>query len=175
MKSLCIILVSGVLLCSGQLSYAQSSIFGQNGTGQPTNTILSLIAGAATGAAVGQAVGGEDGWWIGSLVGSAVGGAAGNAISSGQSTYYPSYKPHTSYRTRSNDCVSPRRISYATPVVIEEKIVFSQGPKTSAPYGHILAGGNIKSPWSEFTMSLGGKSPGQIVFDANTGQAFRIP
>lgn len=46
----------------------------------------------------------------------------------------------------------------------------------SVPYGHTSAGtGQVKSPWSDFALSTGGKSPGQIVYDANTGQPFRIP
>lgn len=42
------------------------------------------------------------------------------------------------------------------------------------PYGY-MRGGLVGSPWSDFTMSAGGKAPGQVVYDPNTGRPFRIP
>lgn len=44
----------------------------------------------------------------------------------------------------------------------------------NAPYG-VLINGMVKSPWSDFQITAGGKSPGQILYDPNTGQPFRIP
>lgn len=46
---------------------------------------------------------------------------------------------------------------------------------SQAPYGFMSGPGQVKSPWSDFTISSGGKSSGQVVYDANNGKAFRIP
>ncbi|MDX2227358.1 MAG: hypothetical protein SFY92_09755 [Verrucomicrobiae bacterium] len=48
-------------------------------------------------------------------------------------------------------------------------------PAAPVPYGSVSAPGQVKSPWSEFTMSTDGKTRGQTVYDANTGNAFLIP
>ena len=58
------------------------------------------------------------------------------------------------------------------PVVVHEYVTPSSD--SSIPYGD-LQGGSLKSPWSDFTMSVGGKASGQIVYDPNNGKAFRVP
>jgi len=173
-------------------SIAGETIFGQEGSGRPTNTVVGALFGAAAGAAIGQATGGEDGWWIGSLVGSAIGGTAGNlAPTHGYSsrTYssrhhygsryygsrYATYSPRV-YRSRA--CYTPtvyRTRPIVREVVVEKPVVVERQPVVeAAPYG-FLEGGDIKSPWSDFKMSVGGLSPGDTVYDGYTGQAFRVP
>ncbi|MEM1158492.1 MAG: YMGG-like glycine zipper-containing protein [Verrucomicrobiota bacterium] len=162
---------------------AGETLFGREGSGRPTNTVVGALFGAATGAAIGQATGGKDGWWIGSLVGTAVGGSAGNLLptdsyshrrSSGYSSYSTGYKPRF---TRSYDYCEPV-IYQPEPVVVKRAVVVESAPAVttpvSIPYG-FLKGGNIKSPWSEFSMSVGGLSAGQTVYDGLTGKAFRVP
>lgn len=160
---------------------AQRTVFGQPGTGQPTNTVVGVITGAAAGAAIGQAAGGHDGWWIGSLVGSVVGGAVGNSVPTrgySSTRYYSSRHPShcDSYVVRpayTSRCYKPSRrvvYTYTTYTTSSKKC------KTSAaPYGYILDGGMLKSPWSDFTMTLGGKHQGQVLYDSNTGQPFIVP
>jgi len=86
--------------------HAGDTLFDQEGSGRPTNTVVGALFGAATGAAIGQATGGKDGWWIGSLVGTAVGGSAGNLLPtqgsshrahSGYSTHRAGYKPRYTF------------------------------------------------------------------------------
>ncbi|MFH1066673.1 MAG: hypothetical protein V1746_02055 [bacterium] len=60
------------------------------------------------------------------------------------------------------------------PVVVEERIVQTSPPADEIPYG-FLSGGRVKSPWSDFSMSVGGKTSGEVIYDPNTGQAFRVP
>lgn len=43
------------------------------------------------------------------------------------------------------------------------------------PYGFDIGTKLIKSPWSNFVINGANKAPEQVVYDANTGQAFRIP
>lgn len=43
------------------------------------------------------------------------------------------------------------------------------------PYGFDIGTKLIKSPWSGFVINGAAKAPEQVVYDANTGQAFRIP
>lgn len=190
------------VVCLGlvsQASFAGETVFGREGSGRPTNTVVGALFGAATGAAIGQATGGKDGWWIGSLVGSAVGGTAGNLVSTdgyssrhyssrhyGSSHYgsryygsrYATYSPryYRSYRSRA--CYTPT-VYHSRPVVrevvVERPVVVETQPVAeAAPYG-FLEGGEIKSPWSDFKMSVGGLSPGDTVYDGFTGQAFRVP
>ncbi|MFZ5806883.1 MAG: hypothetical protein ACOY3I_06735 [Verrucomicrobiota bacterium] len=65
------------------------------------------------------------------------------------------------------------------PLWVHEPIIFKEVVYTGTcdqaiPYGY-MRGGKIKSPWSDFTVSAGGKTSGEIIYDANTGQAFRVP
>jgi hypothetical protein len=79
------------------------------------------------------------------------------------------FRHHYSYAT----CYRPVVVYHTEPFVVEQQVhvVTTTG---QVPYGY-LNGGMVKSPWSDFTMSVGGKASGQIVYDPNTGQAFRIP
>lgn len=43
------------------------------------------------------------------------------------------------------------------------------------PYGFVQNGGILKSPYSSFTMNIGGHSSGEIVYDANNGKPFKVP
>jgi hypothetical protein len=54
-------------------------------------------------------------------------------------------------------------------------IVDNSSDYDSAPYGYVTDARTVRSPWSNFEVGLGGKTAGQVVFDTNTGQAFRIP
>ncbi len=184
LKSLPVLAAS--LLLITPISHADDrSILGREGSGRPTNTVVGALFGAATGAAVGQATGGKDGWWIGTLVGSAVGGTVGNVIPTEggySSRPYSPYRPYPSYRTTySRPCPSPVVYTDVEEVIIEEPVVVRPRPiihrpaTADAPYGFVRGDGTIRSPWSEFSLSLGGLSPGQIVYDAHTGQPFRIP
>ncbi|MEM9398866.1 MAG: hypothetical protein AAF984_01540 [Verrucomicrobiota bacterium] len=189
MKILCVCLVGCGILTS--TTYAQRTVFGESGTGQPTNTVMGIIAGAAAGAAIGQATGGEDGWWIGSLVGSAVGGSIGNTVSAGnyqsvgyhcpRRTSYIRYSSPYSYRSRyyrsgHRYCGrSYSKVIYTKPSISHRTVYVKEDSSERVPYGHMQNGGEVRSPWSNFTVSVGGKSPGDVVYDANTGQAFRIP
>jgi hypothetical protein len=48
-------------------------------------------------------------------------------------------------------------------------------PPNQIPYGFDTGTKLIKSPWSSFVINGANKAPEQVVYDANTGQAFRIP
>lgn len=148
------------IILAGCLTFAnvraQDTLFGEAGSGQPTKTVIGILGGAAAGSAIGAAAGGHDAPWIGALVGSTVGGIAGNQW--GASTAYQDRD--YAYETR------PRKVR----LVEERRVVRVNG----VPYGY-LHGGKLKSPWSDFQMSVGGKAPGQIVYDPNTGQPFRVP
>jgi hypothetical protein len=48
-------------------------------------------------------------------------------------------------------------------------------PLNQIPYGFDLGTKLVKSPWSGFVFNGAAKAPDQVVYDANTGQAFRIP
>ncbi len=172
---------------------AGDTLFGQEGSGRPTNTIVGALFGAATGAAIGQATGGDDGWWIGSLVGTAVGGSIGNTLPAdgysnrrltSHSTVYHSggYKPRFT-RTYSSRSYCPPVVREVVvererPIIVEESPIIVEQPEVVtdelAPYG-FLQEGTIKSPWSDFSMSVGGLSPGQTIYDGFTGKAFRVP
>jgi len=43
------------------------------------------------------------------------------------------------------------------------------------PYGFNIGTKLVQSPWSGFVINGATKAPEQVVYDANTGQAFRIP
>jgi hypothetical protein len=183
----------------GQIpSVHADSILGPPGSGQPTNTVLGTASGAAIGAAIGQ-TGGKDGWWIGSLIGGLVGGALGNSIPTdgygyaqpagyGYSSVSVGYG-HSRGRSHCGSRYHPgpyfsHQVIYSPPpvvvheVVVEEPVVYTPPPPVApvaAPYGHMGSDGTIKSPWSDFSMSVGGLSPGQIVYDGYNGKPFTIP
>jgi len=48
-------------------------------------------------------------------------------------------------------------------------------PLNQIPYGFDIGTKLIKSPWSGFVINGANRPPEQVVYDANTGQAFRIP
>jgi len=183
MKPLILFLV-GLGLIAEPLS-AGETIFGAEGSGRPTNTIVGTLFGAATGAAIGQATGGEDGWWIGSLVGSALGGTLGNlaptdSYSSSVHSHRPSYYHRSAYSRSYSRPRYQKTVYRSRPVVrevvVEQPVVIEHAsvPDDLAPYG-FLDGGQIRSPWSDFEMSVGGLSPGQTVYDGLTGKPFRVP
>lgn len=175
-------IVAGALVCMGTSANAQDTIFGKPGSGQPTRTVVGILSGAAAGTAIGQGVGGKDGWWIGSLVGSTVGGLAGNQWGAadarkartahhGPSSYRPRYPGTRVVETVYAPRPQPRVVQVQCP---QPTRLVVKSPAANAPYG-FLSGGNIKSPWSDFTMSVGGKTSGQIIYDPNTGNPFRVP
>ncbi|MEO0453882.1 MAG: glycine zipper domain-containing protein [Verrucomicrobiota bacterium] len=182
MKKLTFLITVSILSLLPAHSYSQS-VLGEPGSGQPTNTLIGVGAGAALGAAIGDAAG-SDGSWIGALVGSIVGGTIGNSISTEPSYHHPTTIHRTSYHRplhRPGWAVRPvyhRPICPPRPVIVEE-VVYEPEPEVPsappvAPYGH-LSGSEIKSPWSDFTMSVGGLRPGQIVYDGLTGKPFMVP
>lgn len=79
---------------------------------------------------------------------------------------------------------------YPAPVVYSQPapVVYSSAPVTyvapqntgvtpstpSVPYGFV-SGSTIKSPYSPFAMSLNGRTSGSLVYDANTGDPFKVP
>ncbi len=143
------------------------------------------MVGGATGAALGAAIGsagGEDGPWIGALVGSLLGGAVGNSVSVPGDSYYverPAIVHEASYyepRWASRPVYrSPGYRSYRPRPVIVEEVVIEEPEPAAAPYGFMLPEGEIRSPHSDFTMSVGGLRPGQIVYDGLNGKPFMIP
>ena len=57
-------------------------------------------------------------------------------------------------------------------------VVYVNPPATapaSIPYGFVQNGGLLKSPYSDFTINLGGHSSGDILYDANNGKPFKVP
>lgn len=165
-KSILLLLTVALTISTAR---AQDTLFGEAGSGQPTKTVLGILGGAAVGSAFGAGLGGKDGWWIGALTGSTVGGLAGNqwgAADAHNSTTVTTRKVY-SYETRPRHVY---RVVEEHPVVVKKTITVSD----DAPYGY-LNGGTIKSPWSEFAMSVGGKSSGDVLYDPSTGQPFRIP
>jgi len=167
----CVVLAVGIVPAQAQ------SIIGEPGSGRPTNTIVGGATGAALGAAIGSA-GGEDGPWIGALVGSLLGGAVGNSVPVyGDSGYH---RPTTVYRAdycepRWSSRPTYRRTVYRPRPVVVEKVVVEEPELRTAPYGFMLPDGEIRSPHSDFTMSVGGLSPGQIVYDGLNGKPFMVP
>lgn len=59
------------------------------------------------------------------------------------------------------------------PIVIRERLVPVR-VSCEIPYGD-MRHGLVVSPWSDFAMSVGGRVSGEVVYDPNTGKAFRIP
>jgi uncharacterized protein YcfJ len=102
---------------------------------------------AGTGAAIGSAVGGSDGWWIGALTGAAVGGATGRAV--GEADEKREAERRAAYSSKTT---TAPRMSYGI-----------QGRST------------VKSPYSEYSVNIGGRTRGETVFDPNTEQYFIIP
>lgn len=143
---------------------AQDTLFGEAGSGQPTKTVLGILGGAAVGSAFGNGLGGKDGWWIGALTGSTVGGLAGNQWGAADA------HPSKTYTTRKVYRYETRPRHHHKKTIVKEVVSVND----SVPYGY-MNGGKIKSPWSSFAMSVGGKSSGDLLYDPNTGQAFRIP
>jgi hypothetical protein len=81
-----------------------------------------------------------------------------------------------------------RPVYYPSPVYYYSPappVVYTQAPvpapvavtttSRAVPYGYLVSPGTAKSPWSDFTLPTGGKSSGQVVYDANNGKAFRVP
>ncbi len=68
---------------------------------------------------------------------------------------------------------APTPVTTAAPAQVQQ--VASSSTANQVPYGFDLGTKLIKSPWSGFVINGANKAPEQIVFDANTGQAFRIP
>lgn len=179
--------LSVVTLLTTTTAHADTSFIGREGTGRPTNTVVGALFGAATGAAVGQATGGKDGWWIGTLVGTAVGGAIGNAVPTSPSAhrvgYSDSYYSHprsgyyrpAAYRHPQVREYCPPVRTVVQEVVVERPIHIAPAPVVSVPYGFLQNDGTVKSPWSDFSLSLGGLSRGQTVYDPHTGQPFLVP
>jgi uncharacterized protein YcfJ len=120
---------------------------GTSGSGTPTKTGTGAAVGAGTGAAIGSAVGGSDGWWIGALTGAAVGGATGRAVGEADEKRE-----------------AERRAAYSSKT--------TTAPRMS--YG-IKEGSTVKSPYSEYSVNIGGRTRGETVFDPNTEQYFIIP
>ena len=71
---------------------------------------------------------------------------------------------------------------YVAPPVVETRVVervVEREPAVEAsqpiPYGFVSTPGKVRSPWSDFAISQAGMAPGQVVYDAHNGKAFRIP
>jgi hypothetical protein len=170
-----------VLLVVGAMSLAsvqaQDTLFGEVGSGQPTKTVIGILGGAAAGAALGEGLGGHDGWWIGALTGSTIGGLAGNqwgAADAGTLNATPVRYSNYTHHTKARPHRRYYRVVEERPVVVHKTVERVVEQKDGIPYGY-LESGRIRSPWSDFAMSVGGKSSGQILYDPNTGQAFRVP
>jgi hypothetical protein len=63
----------------------------------------------------------------------------------------------------------------STQVITAAASPTATAPAPSIPYGFVQTGGTIKSPYSDFTLSLKGRSSGDVIYDANNGNAFKIP
>jgi hypothetical protein len=75
-------------------------------------------------------------------------------------------------------CPPPRRVYVETsvPIYSAPAPVYVAPPvEPEAPYGMILPSGNIRSPYSNAEVNIGGKYRGQIVYDVGNGRPFRIP
>ncbi|MDB6054700.1 MAG: hypothetical protein JWN25_2223 [Verrucomicrobiales bacterium] len=71
-------------------------------------------------------------------------------------------------------CPPPRQVVVeSVPIYTAPAPVVEQVP--DAPYGVVLPSGNIRSPWSEAIVNVGGKYRGQVVYDVSNGRPFRIP
>ena len=93
--------------------------------------------------------------------------------------YYGSYW-HGAYYAPSYSYYEPAPIVVAAPVetrVVERVVEREPAVEASQPipYGFVSTPGKVKSPWSNFTLSQAGMAPGQVVYDAHNGKAFRIP
>jgi hypothetical protein len=77
--------------------------------------------------------------------------------------------------------VEPAPVVVAAPVMqtrVVERVVEREPAVESSqplPYGFVSTPGKVKSPWSDFVISQAGLAPGQVVYDAHNGKAFRIP
>ncbi len=120
---------------------------GTSGSGTPTKTGTGAAVGAGAGAAVGSAVGGSDGWWIGALTGAAVGGATGRAVG------------ESDEKREAEQRAASAASSSSSPAVA---------------FG-IKDGSTVKSPYSDYSVNIGGRTRGETVFDPNAERYFTIP
>jgi hypothetical protein len=71
--------------------------------------------------------------------------------------------------------VSSTAPATTTPVPASPSLPAKKPALNQIPFGFDIGTKLIKSPWSSFVINGAGKPPEQVVYDANTGQAFRIP
>ncbi len=120
-------------------------------------TVFTLIMVPASHAGIYVGIGGpgypyhHDGW------------CSRQAIVLGGPVYYTD--PGVVYAT-------PPPVVYTTPPPV---VVQPTTPPSSVPYGFIQTGGILKSPYSDFKIGIGGKSSGDVVYDANNGKPFKVP
>ena len=60
------------------------------------------------------------------------------------------------------------------PAVYTEQPPCSQPLQQQIPYGFIV-NGNLKSPYSDFTVQIGGHSSGEVFYDSYNGKPFKLP
>ncbi|MDZ4815996.1 MAG: glycine zipper 2TM domain-containing protein [Verrucomicrobiota bacterium] len=67
----------------------------------------------------------------------------------------------------------------ATPTKEKAKEIKKSEPASEEgeriPYGFPIDSGRVKSPHTDFSISMGGKTRGDVLYDAHTGQPFRVP
>jgi hypothetical protein len=105
------------------------------------------------------------------------------------SGYYGGYYPasynnsdysYSSYPTEESSLTQPAAPApqpTAVPAIPTPAAIQSTGQKTPnpVPYGFDIGTKLVKSPWSGFVINGATRPVEQVVYDANTGQAFRIP
>jgi len=70
--------------------------------------------------------------------------------------------------------------AYVAPAVVQQTTVVAPSvtsapaAQSSAPYG-ILSEGQLRSPYSDFSLSVGGLTRGNVLYDPHTGQPFMVP
>jgi hypothetical protein len=69
----------------------------------------------------------------------------------------------------------PAAASVTTPDATTSPPTAKKPAANQIPFGFDIGTKLIKSPWSNFVINGANKAPEQVVYDANTGQAFRIP
>lgn len=109
---------------------------------------------------------------LASIFGAAV--IADAVIASQQPTYV--YQPAPVYYYS-----APAPVYYqSAPTVVQQTAAPAPAPATTvttqgtAPYG-ILSEGQLRSPYSDFTLSIGGLTRGNVLYDPHTGQPFMVP
>lgn len=116
---------------------------------------------------------GAPGIALASIFGAAV---IADAVVASQQPTYAVYQPAPVYYYNTAPAPVYYQPAYTSAPTVVQPTTFSApaASQTTAPYG-ILSGGQLRSPYSDFSISVGGLTRGNILYDPHTGQPFMVP